>query len=865
MRFKQLLNVLKVTLFLFVIFSSLEVVSAKEDTFFVPRAYAAVEVNQIPVLDGSLTDECWKNSEKTSNFVDYQTGQLTNPGTSFYVVYTQSAIYLGVEVEEPNTNQLVTKIKKYDGPVYNDDCIELFIQANPEQTAYYHLSVNSNAVRYDSLDQDPTIDILWSAAAKVDEGSWTLEVEIPYASLKVLPPEKGGHWKINICRTRQGAEISPKQHQNGCWSRLARGYHEPDGFGYLIFDNYGQALKAQSQNIKTKLEDISRLFTGNEQMQKNLKQFDEKTTGLSEVKSEEAFQNTLRDFHSALQAAADIADSITADANAQNNLASQNAENLILSKIDVYEPFLKDRISQLAYMGKILKDINAPIKLSYAQAINEYEHDSFVISAQAPVDDLTLNVSDLVSSSGDKISSDNVQCLMIGYLEPAKDDLGKYLNVNKEAIPELVEELRKPFSVKQMESRHIWVTINSIGAKAGDYKGTIEISADAKVLKSMPVEVKIWPFDLPRKPSLDLSIFTGIPWGGQSAELWARFLSEHYVSYVGMELPGDIYVGDKQLNIQGRDVKDLELNMDLTGKKITIAGQKWDNLERMKIMRKYGLKLHLYSGRGLIPAKLLPAYIEYLKQAGYGYDDMRYKVSDEDFAAWSIPIFKTFQEIDPKFNLMFCPAGDWDISVYQPYADCYMCSHSVGAWPTWLKFFQSEQAFGKKFAIYTNWPSWAGRAPALQGRKDLHWIWKINADEYTVWTMDIVPELNYAYGYSQYGAYGSLVNRPTEQQALATLVYFRNDNNVFHPVSSKRLEAIRDGVKDWIYLNILSKQIAKLQDSGNEDLLKQCRSDIEKYVKPGQKTQKEYNAGKEMLAAYIVKFNNLLNPYLKSN
>lgn len=861
----RFLNMLIITMVSFALLTFSKCASAKnEGTFFVPRAYVAVEVNQIPQLDGLLTDECWRKCERSSNFVDYQTGQLVNPQTSFNIVYTQTSVYLGIDIEEPNTDLLVTKTKQFDGPVFNDDCIEIFIQANPEQTAYYHLSVNSAAVRYDSLDQDPTIDIPWSAAAKVDKGHWTLEVEIPFSSLKVMPPQKGEHWRFNICRTRPGEETLPKKHQNSCWSRLARGYHEPEGFGYLVFDNYGYALKTQSQNIKTQLEDISRLFSDNQQMQINLKQFGQKTVDLAAVKSEDAFQNTLRDFHSALQSAADIAYA-SMDSNNANNLGSQKEDEPILSKIDDYEPFLKDRISQLAYMGKVIKDANARIALSFSQAINEYEHDSFVISSQKPLKDLTVRATDLVSSSGDKIFSDKVKCLMVGYIEPTTDDLGKYINTNKEALPELVEEIRKPFSLNKMESRHIWVIINSSGAVAGDYKGAVEISSGSKILKSIPVKVKIWPFELPQKCGLDLDIFTCIPWGGQSAELWAKFLSEHYVSFVSMELPGDICIDDKQLNIQGRGVKDMELDMDLTGKKITIAGKRWDNLERMKIIKKYGLKLRLYSGRGIIPAKLLPAYIEYLKQAGFGYDDFCYKISDEDFEPWTIPIYKTFQEIDPKINLMFCPSGDWDISDYQKYADSYMCSHSVGAWPTWYKFFKSEQAFGKKFAIYTNWPSWAGRASALQGRKDLHWISKIGADEYAVWTMDIVPELNYAYGYSQYGSYGSIANRPPEKQALATLVYVRNENNVFHPVSCKRLEAIRDGMKDWMYLDILSRQMARLEGTQQADLVKQCKAEIEKFIKPGQKTQKEYNAGKEILAGYIIKFNDLLNPYIKSN
>jgi hypothetical protein len=92
-------------------------------------------------------------------------------------------------------------------------------------------------------------------------------------------------------------------------------------------------------------------------------------------------------------------------------------------------------------------------------------------------------------------------------------------------------------------------------------------------------------------------------------------------------------------------------------------------------------------------------------------------------------------------------------------------------------------------------------------------------------------------------------------------MYFRKDGNVFRPVSCKRLEAIRDGVKDWMYLSTLFQLMEQVDGKVPEEILKQCRMDIERFVKPGQKTLNECSSGKELLAGYIMKFDELLNPY----
>jgi hypothetical protein len=477
--------------------------------------------------------------------------------------------------------------------------------------------------------------------------------------------------------------------------------------------------------------------------------------------------------------------------------------------LDPYAGVPKDTTAQLVYLADAVGRAEAPLVLHTQQAVNEYEHAGFALSSRGPVSGLHFRSTDLLSKAGDRLPAAQVRVSAIGYLEPDPGYDPSYDCWNGVPQPDLVEEVRGEFALAACESRQFWLTVNSAGSAPGDYEGRLEIAASAPALsRVLPVRVEVWPVVLPQRPRLDVFLFAGIPWPGRSAELWADFLVEHYVSRVAIEQPGDIFVGEQRIEAAGREVKDIELEGGIAGREVTIRGERWGHLERLKTIRSRGLKLDLYSGRGIIKTVLWPAYVEYLARAGFSRADFRYKISDEDMDPWSLPIYQAFKGIDPDLDLVLCPAESWDITPYRPYVDTYMCSHSVTAWAQWLPYFREEQTRGKRLAVYTNWPSWAGRAPLEQVRRDLSWIWQIGADEYDAWAIDIDVPTGFTYPYG--GRLRDVTGLATEKQTIAGLIYFRRDGDLFRPVSCKRLEAIRDGVKDWLYLDCLATLLARL-------------------------------------------------------
>jgi hypothetical protein len=830
---------------------------AQAQEIFIPRAYLVQRVGQGPKIDGLLDDACWQTAKSSGGFVDGASGNAPKQETTFRMVFDEKALYLAVELIEPDTDKLVANLNRHDTALWFDDSVEIFVQPDYRYPSYYHLIVNSSAVTYDSRDGDPNVALDWTAATRVEKGKWIVEAVLSFSSVASgCVPGRGDLWRINICRNRQKGKThlaGARDAELSCWSRFQKGFHEQKAFGHVVFEGYRDALVRQLREIEVELTAVSDLTDGREDKMRELVDLPER------IDSEESY----RDILGKVELSREQISKKQAEALEQLGRSVRDQDAVILSPLPPYEALKKDSASQVSYLAKALKQAKKPIKLSFKQAINEYEHGGFTISTLKAGEAFTIRVSDLVSMNGKRLAKEQICCSVVRWLEPDPAYDPCYVQWSKEPVPELLEEIRRPISLGAGQTCHIWVTVNSIGASPEVYEGAIEIWRGQMLFGKVSITAEVWPFALPQRPKLDVEIFTSIPWGGQTGDLWARMLAEHYVTYINMEQPSDISIDGKLVvTPQGQTTKDIDLGMSIQGKSIKIPGDKYDHLERLKIIRKYGMKLTLYSGRGIIQKELLPFYIEYLKNAGFSYEDFRYKISDENFDSATLPVYQQYYKVDPRFRMVFCPAGDWDVSDYCPYVDTYMCSAGISCLESrWLPLWKRQQAQGKKISTYTNWPSYAERAPILQARKDLVWTWKHRLDEYAAWTMDIFPPLGYTYAYAPFRK--GLTDLPPERQSVAALVYFRKEGNLYRPISCKRLEAIRDGVKDWMYLTILDQLIGQAEGKVENKVLARAKQAIGEVLKENKNTQEGYNCSRETLAKCIMELNTLLNPYQK--
>jgi hypothetical protein len=140
------------------------------------------------------------------------------------LLWDDKNLYAFLQVTDPDVFSSYTK---KDDPMWKEDVVELFIDANGDGRGYVELQVNPHNAQLDSWFQTTRQgggDEAWSSemvSAVVVNGTtdkrddsdkgWDVEIAIPLAAVKgndpamvvSLPPKPGDVWKINVVRVEK--------------------------------------------------------------------------------------------------------------------------------------------------------------------------------------------------------------------------------------------------------------------------------------------------------------------------------------------------------------------------------------------------------------------------------------------------------------------------------------------------------------------------------------------------------------------------------------------------------------------------------------------------------------------------------------
>ncbi len=199
---------------------------------------ACVRAEVPPVIDGKLDDACWQRTQPLEPFVKLTLGTLADEQSTAYLVYDDKQLYIGVHCDESQVDGVKADITQRDGPVYGDDCIEIFLipPDSPilakfeERIRYFHLVTNTLGTRYDEigLSSPRTFDGEWEAKASIGADNWELEVAVPFSELGTRISD-GAVWTGNVSRARwQIGEYST-------WAPIKRTFHDKKNFGRIVF------------------------------------------------------------------------------------------------------------------------------------------------------------------------------------------------------------------------------------------------------------------------------------------------------------------------------------------------------------------------------------------------------------------------------------------------------------------------------------------------------------------------------------------------------------------------------------------------------------------------------------------------------
>ena len=127
---------------------------------------------------------------------------------------------------------LAANVTTRDGPVWNDDSVELFLGCGERALGHYkHFIVNAAGTVYDAHVIEKDWDANVRAGASRSADTWSVELAIPLSSFG-RAPRAGDVWMINFTRSRRAGS-----RELSCWSCTYGGFHAPQEFGDVMFES----------------------------------------------------------------------------------------------------------------------------------------------------------------------------------------------------------------------------------------------------------------------------------------------------------------------------------------------------------------------------------------------------------------------------------------------------------------------------------------------------------------------------------------------------------------------------------------------------------------------------------------------------
>ncbi len=164
--------------------SAVEVATA-DDSFVVAKSGTAM------VIDGDLSEPGWRQAAAVTTWYETNPGDNLEPKVENvgYLTYDDNFFYAAFEFLDPDPGKIRAPLSDRDNVPSSTDYGGVILDTrNDGKTAQMFLA-NPRGVQYDAISSDVTgedssPDFFWDAAARIHARGWTLEMRIPFSSLR---------------------------------------------------------------------------------------------------------------------------------------------------------------------------------------------------------------------------------------------------------------------------------------------------------------------------------------------------------------------------------------------------------------------------------------------------------------------------------------------------------------------------------------------------------------------------------------------------------------------------------------------------------------------------------------------------------
>ncbi len=173
------------------------------------KALEVPKLSQSPKIDGVLDNPLWEQEAlKIENFLQLAPKEKGEPTekTIAYIGYDQKSIYFAFRCYESDPKKIRATITNRDN-IIDDDWIVVFLDTFNEKRRAFSFIINPVGVQMDLMrieeggndNMDPSWDTVFYSDGKIDEKGYTVEIAIPFKSIR-FPDKEKKVWGIVLGR-----------------------------------------------------------------------------------------------------------------------------------------------------------------------------------------------------------------------------------------------------------------------------------------------------------------------------------------------------------------------------------------------------------------------------------------------------------------------------------------------------------------------------------------------------------------------------------------------------------------------------------------------------------------------------------------
>ena len=172
-----------------------------------PKAYEIKRSDGALKIDGLLDESVWKNSAPMPLLVETWPADNTAPPvrTDAYLAYDDKNVYVAIKAFDPDPKKIRAHVSDRDH-AYSDDFAGIVLDTFNDGRRAFEFFVNPYGVQMDLFQndvgggEDDSWDAIWDSAGKVSADGYTVEMAIPFSSLRFPPGASVQTWGVDILR-----------------------------------------------------------------------------------------------------------------------------------------------------------------------------------------------------------------------------------------------------------------------------------------------------------------------------------------------------------------------------------------------------------------------------------------------------------------------------------------------------------------------------------------------------------------------------------------------------------------------------------------------------------------------------------------